>query len=87
MLPHQTARAQPRRRRHTAHPAGLTRPKQTRRVSQLTHHWTYHDVVSAEYGAPGLLALKLAIIVNNAGSMVRAGQRMRPLQITTWLRC
>lgn len=40
------------------------------RVSQLTHHWTYHDVVSAEYGAPGLLALKLAIIVNNAGSMI-----------------
>ncbi|EFN60084.1 hypothetical protein CHLNCDRAFT_133392 [Chlorella variabilis] len=40
------------------------------RVSQLTHHWTYHDVVSAEYGYPGLLALKLAIIINNAGSMI-----------------
>lgn len=41
------------------------------RVSQLTHHWTYHDVVAAEYGRAGLLSLKVAIIINNMGSMVR----------------
>lgn len=40
-------------------------------MSQLTHHWTYTDVVAAEYGRLGLLALKIAIIINNAGSMVR----------------
>ena len=40
-------------------------------MSQLTHHWTYHDVVAAEYGKAGLLSLKIAIIINNAGSMVR----------------
>jgi hypothetical protein len=42
----------------------------TRRVSQLTQRWTYHEVVEAEYGKPGLMALKVAIIINNAGSMV-----------------
>ncbi|KAI7843114.1 hypothetical protein COHA_003285 [Chlorella ohadii] len=40
------------------------------KVSQLTHHWTYHDVVAAEYGKAGLLSLKIAIIINNAGSMI-----------------
>jgi hypothetical protein len=47
-------------------------------VSQLSHHWTYHDLVGAEYGAAGLLSLKLAIIVNNAGSMVGGGQQGCP---------
>lgn len=40
------------------------------RVSQLTQRWTYHEVVEAEYGKPGLMALKVAIIINNAGSMI-----------------
>ncbi|PSC67577.1 hypothetical protein C2E20_8765 [Micractinium conductrix] len=40
------------------------------RVSRLTHRWSYHEVVAAEYGPSGLLALRLAIIVNNAGSMI-----------------
>lgn len=39
-------------------------------MSQLTQRWTYHEVVEAEYGKPGLMALKVAIIINNAGSMV-----------------
>ena len=39
-------------------------------MSRLTHRWSYHEVVAAEYGPSGLLALRLAIIVNNAGSMV-----------------
>lgn len=61
-------RPPPPRRSRPAAPAPLRG-----RVSQLTHHWTYHDVVGAEYGKPGLLALKVAIIINNAGSMVRPG--------------
>lgn len=40
------------------------------RVSRMTHHWTYHEAVEAEFGRPGLLALKVAIIINNAGSMI-----------------
>ena len=42
-------------------------------MSNKAHRWTYTDLVEGEYGWWGVLSLKLAIVVNNAGSMVRSG--------------
>eukprot|EP00887_Chlorella_sp_A99_P003916 scaffold11.g3916.t1 len=39
-------------------------------VSQVTKKWTYVDLTRAEFGQAGVTALQLAIILNNAGSMV-----------------
>lgn len=39
-------------------------------VSQATRKWTYVELAKAEFGRAGVRALQVAIILNNAGSMV-----------------
>lgn len=42
--------------------------------TQATRKWTYLELARYEFGRAGERALQLAIVVNNAGSMVRGAR-------------